>query len=130
MKKIIFAAIISLLTVICVSATVAVSSASENYSSSVTAAIAGMNESIDFDTNTLAVIYNLMPQRVKNLCVASYKDIAPRIEKNIGRTFYYQGVAITPIDTVDGVDLKFSCDGHSVVVDNYTRAEFDVIFGL
>ena len=130
MKKIIFAAIISLVTVLCVSATVANANVSENYSSSVTAKVAGMNEVFDFDTKTLVIIYNLMPQRVKELCTASYQDIAPRIEKNPGRTFYYQGVAITPVKTANGTDLKFSCGGHSVVVKNYTRAETDVIFGL
>lgn len=73
MKKIFFAAIISLVTVLCVSATVADSNAGDNYSSSVTATVAGMNEGIDFDTKTLVVIYNLMPQKIKDLCVESYK---------------------------------------------------------
>lgn len=129
MKKIFFAAIISLVTVLCVSATVADSASSENYSSSVTATVAGMDEGIDFDTKTLVVIYNLMPQKVKDLCVASYKDIAPRIEKS-SKSFTYEGVAITPIRTANGTDLKFSCEGHSIVVKNYTKAEFDRIFGL
>ena len=131
MKKIFFAAIISLVTVLCVSATVAdTSNATENYSSSVTATVAGMNEGFDFDTKTLAVIYNLMPQRVKDLCVASYKDIAPRIEKSGSKGFTYDGVAITPIITDHGTDLKFSCGGHTLVVKNYTKAEFDRIFEL
>ena len=130
MKKIIFAAIISLVTVLCVSATIAEANVSENYSSSVTAKVAGMNERFDFDTKTLVIIYNLMPQRVKELCTASYQDIAPRIEKNLGRTFYYEGVAITPTKTANGTDLKFSCGGHSVIVKNYTKAETDMIFGL
>ena len=128
MKKIFFAAIISLVTVLCVSATVA-TPATENYSSSVTATVAGMNEGFDFDTKTLVVIYNLMPQKVKDLCVASYKDIAPRIEKS-SKSFTYESVAITPIRTDNGTDLKFSCGGHTVVVKNYTKAEFDSIFGL
>ena len=130
MKKIFFVAIISLVTVLCVSATVADSAIAENYSSSVTATIAGMNEAIDFDTKTLATIYNLMPQKVKDLCVASYKDIAPRIEKSGSNGFTYEGVKIVPIKTANGMDLKFSCQGHSLVVKNYTKAEFDKIFGL
>ena len=130
MKKIFFAAIISLITVLCVSATVADSNAGDNYSSSVTATVAGMNEGIDFDTKTLVVIYNLMPQKVKDLCVASYKDVAPRIETAGTKGFIYQGVAIRPIKTDDGVDLKFTCGGHTIVVENYTRSEFDSIFGL
>ena len=130
MKKIFFAAIISLGTVLCVSATVADSAVSDNYSSSVTATVSGMNEGFDFDTKTLVVIYNLMPQRVKELCVASYKDIAPRIEKSGSKGFTYEGVAITPIRTDSGMDLRFSCGGHTVVVKNYTKAEFDSIFGL
>lgn len=129
MKKIFFAAIISLVTVLCVSATVADSNAGDNYSSSVTATVAGMNEEIDFDTKTLVVIYNLMPQKIKDLCVASYKDIAPRIEKS-DKGFTYEGVAITPIRTANSTDLKFSCGGHTVLVKNYTKAEFDRIFGL
>ena len=129
MKKIFFAAIISLVTVLCVSAAVADSNAGDNYSSSITATMAGMNEGIDFDTKTLVVIYNLMPQKVKDLCVASYKDIAPRIEKS-SKSFTYEGVAITLIRTDNGTNLKFSCGGHTVVVKNYTKAEFDSIFGL
>ena len=131
MKKIFFAAIISLVTVLCVSATVAdKSTVTENHSSSVTATVAGMNEGFDFDTKTLVVIYNLMPQRVKELCVSSYKDIAPRIEKSGSKGFTYEGVAITPTRTDSGMDLRFSCGGHTVVVKNYTKAEFDSIFGL
>ena len=126
MKKIIFAAIISLVTVLCVSATVADTDA--NYSSSVTATIAGVAEDIEFDTKTLVTIYNLMPQKVKDLCTGSYNDIAPKVEKSTGKTFYYEGVAITPTKTADGIDLKFNCGGHSVVVKNYNKAEFDNVF--
>ncbi len=129
MKKIFFAAIISLVTVLCVSATVA-SIPAGNFTSSVTATIAGSDESIDFDTKTLVTIYNLMPQKVKDLCVASYMDIAPRIEAAGTKGFTYQGVAIRPIKTDDGIDLRFSYDGHTIVVENYTRSEFDSIFGL
>ena len=129
MKKIFFAAIISLITVLCVSATVA-SIPADNFSSSVTATIAGSDESIDFDTKTLVTIYNLMPQKVKDLCVASYKDVAPRIEAAGTKAFTYQGVTIRPIKTDDGVDLKFTCGGHTIVVENYTRSEFDSIFGV
>lgn len=129
MKKIFFAAIISLITVLCVSATVA-SIPADNFSSSVTATIAGSDEGIDFDTKTLVTIYNLMPQKVKDLCVASYKDVAPRIEAAGTKAFTYQGVTIRPIKTDDGVDLKFTCGGHTILVENYTRSEFDLIFGL
>lgn len=130
MRKIFFAAILSLVTVLCVSATVAevTNADSMDYASSVTATIAGDCEGIDFETKTLVVIYNLMPQKVKDLCVASYKDIAPRIEKS--KAFTYQGVRITPIQTDEGTDLKFSCNGHTVVVENYSRSEFDAIFGI
>lgn len=130
MRKIFFAAILSLVTVLCVSATVAevTNADSMDYASSVTATIAGDGEGIDFETKTLVVIYNLMPQKVKDLCVASYKDIAPRVEKS--KAFTYQGVRITPIQTEEGTDLKFSCNGHTVVVENYSRSEFDAIFGI
>lgn len=129
MKKIFFAAIISLVTVFCVSATVADTDSVETYSSSITATVAGMNEGIDFDTTTLVAIYNLMPQKIKDLCISSYKDIAPRIERS-GKGFSYEGVTISPIKSANGTDLKFSCGGHSVLVKNYTKAEFDRIFGL
>ena len=129
MKKIFFAAIISLVTVLCVSATVVEINPDDNYSSSVTAIVAGMNEGIDFDTKTLVFIYNLMPQKIKELCVESYKDIAPRIEKS-GKGFTYEGVSITPIRTANGTNLKFSCGGHTVLVKNYTKAEFDRVFRL
>ena len=130
MKKIFFAAIISLVTVLCVSATVVEINSDHNYSSSVTATIAGMNEGIAFDTKTLVVIYNLMPQKIKDLCVSSYEDIASRIEKSGSNGFTYEGVKIVPIKSASGMDLKFSCQGHSLVVKNYTKAEFDKIFGL
>ena len=130
MKKIFFAAIISLVTVLCVSATVADVNSADNYSSSVTATIAGVAEDVDFDTKTLVVIYNLMPQKVKDLCISSYKDIAPRIEMSGSNGFTYEGVKIVPVKTTNGTDLKFSCNGYSIVVKNYTKAEFDAIFGL
>ena len=130
MRKIFFAAILSLVTVLCVSATVAeINNANSiDYASSVTATIAGDDEAIDFETKSLVVIYNLMPQKVKDMCTASYKDIAPRIEKS--KPFTYQGVRITPIVTENGTDLKFCCNGHTVVVENYIKAEFDAIFGI
>ena len=130
MRKIFFAAILSLVTVLCVSATVAeINNANSiDYASSLTATIAGDDEAIDFETKSLVVIYNLMPQKVKDMCTASYKDIAPRIEKS--KPFTYQGVRITPIVTENGTDLKFCCNGHTVVVENYTKAEFDAIFGI
>lgn len=127
MKKIIFAAIISLITVLCVSATVT-NIPADDFSSSITATIAGSDENIDFDTRTLVTIYNLMPQKVQDLCVASYMDIATRIERS-GSRFTYQGVTIIPIKTSNGTDLKFSYGGHTILVKNYTRQEFDNVFG-
>ena len=129
MKKIFFAAILSLVTVLCVSATVADSNSTDTYSSSITATVAGMNEGIDFDTKTVVAIYNLMPQKIKDLCISSYENIAPRIEKS-DKGFTYEGVTITPIRTTNGTDLKFSYGGHTVLVKNYTKAEFDRVFRL
>lgn len=131
MKKIFFVAIVSLVSVLCVSATVSNSaSVSGENTSSVTATIAGIDEEFNFDTKTLVAVYNLMPQKVKKLCVASYNDIAPRIETSGSRGFTYAGVRITPIKNANGIDLKFSYGGHTVVVKNYTKSEFDGIFGL
>ncbi len=129
MKKIIFVAIFSLVSMFCVAAPAAEVSTTEN-KSTVTAIIPGVDEEISFDTKTLATIYTLMPQKVKKLCVSCYKSIAPRIEKSIGKRFTYQGVAITPTRTANGISLKFSYKGNSVIVDNYTKAEFDKFFGL
>lgn len=129
MKKLFFIAALSLVTVFGISATVVESSTTDSYTSSVTASISGLGEDIDFDTSTLATIYNLMPQRVKELCVDSYADISSRIEKS-GNSFTYAGVKIKPVATEDGTDLQFSYGDHKVVVENYTKAEFDKIFGL
>ena len=130
MKKVFFIAIISLVSVVCVAATAADETATTNYTSSVTVKIAGEDAEMGFDTKTLVAIYNLLPERVKAFCVGSYKAIAPRIESSIEEQFTYEGVAITPIATDYGVNLKFSYGGHTLVVDNYTKAEFDRIFGL
>lgn len=129
MKKIFYAAIISIVTVLCISATIANTSAGA-YSSSVTAKIAGVSDDIELETGALVQFYNMMPLSVKNLCTASYRDIAPNVEKNIGKSFAYCGVKISPIKTENGIDLKFQAGGHSLVVKNYTQAEFDTIFGL
>ena len=129
MKKIIFIAIFSLVSVFCVAATTA-DATTPAKKSTVTARISGVNEEISFDTKTLAAIYNLMPQKVKVLCTSSYKSIAPRIETCVGKRFVYEGVAITPTKTANGMSLKFSYGGHTVTVENYTKAEFDKIFGL
>ena len=129
MKKIIFIAIFSLVSVFCVAATTA-DATTPAKKSTVTARISGVDEEISFDTKTLAAIYNLMPQKVKALCTSCYKSIAPRIETSVGKRFVYEGVAITPTKTADGISLKFSYGGHTVTVENYTKAEFDKIFGL
>ena len=129
MKKIIFIAIFSLVSVFCVAATTA-DATTPAKKSTVTARISGVDEEISFDTKTLAAIYNLMPQKVKALCASSYKSIAPRIETCAGKRFVYEGVTITPIRTADGINLEFSYKGHTVIVDNYTKAEYDKIFGL
>lgn len=129
MKKIFFIAILSLASMFSVAAPITdVTTSTEN--TSVTAKISGVEEDFDFDIKTLVAIYNLMPQKVKRLCTNSYKSIAARIEKNGGKRFVYEGVTITPTKTANGVNLKFSYGGHSVVVENYTKAEFDKIFGL
>ena len=127
MKKVFFIAALSIVVVFGISATAV--TANEEYASSVTASIAGMDEEIEFDTATIVAIYNLMPERVKEMCVESYGDISARIEKS-GRDLTYAGVKIRPLATEDGTDLQFSYGGHTLVVENYTKAEFDKIFGL
>ena len=129
MKNIFFIAILSLISMFSVAAP-ATDVTTSTEKSSVTARISGVDEDIDFDTKTLVAIYNLMPQKVKKLCVSSYKSIAPRIEKSVGKRFVFEGVAITPVKTATGIDLEFSYGGHSLVVENYTKAEFDKVFGL
>lgn len=129
MKKIFFIAILSLVSMFSVAAPTTDATTSGK-KTTVTVKIAGVDEGIDFDTKTLATIYNLMPQKVKKLCLGSYKSIAPRVEKSTGKRFVYEGVAITPIKTADGINLKFSYGGHTVIVENYTKAEVDRIFGV
>ena len=129
MKKIFFIAILSLVSMFSVAAP-ATNVTTSTEKSSVTARISGVEEDFDFDTKTLVAIYNLMPQKVKQLCASSYKSIAPRIEKSIGKRFVFEGVTITPVKTATGINLEFSYCGHSLVVENYTKAEFDKVFGL
>ena len=129
MKKIFFIAILSLVSMFSVAAP-ATNVTTSTEKSSVTARISGVEEDFDFDTKTLVAIYNLMPQKVKQLCASSYKSIAPRIEKSIGKRFVFEGVTITPVKTATGINLEFSYGGHSLVVENYTKAEFDKVFGL
>ena len=129
MKKIFFIAILSLVSMFSVAAP-ATNVTTSTEKSSVTARISGVDEDFDFDTKTLVAIYNLMPQKVKQLCASSYKSIAPRIEKSIGKRFVFEGVTITPVKTATGINLEFSYGGHSLVVENYTKAEFDKVFGL
>ena len=129
MKKIFFIAILSIVSMFSVAAP-ATDATTSTEKSSVTARISGVDEDIDFDTKTLVAIYNLMPQKVKKLCVSSYKSIAPRIEKSVGKRFVFEGVAITPVKTATGINLEFSYGGHTLVVENYTKAEFDKVFGL
>ena len=129
MKKIFFIAILSLVSMFSVAAPTT-DATTTGKKTTVTVKIAGVDEGIDFDTKTLSTIYNLMPQKVKKLCLGSYKSIAPRVEKSVGKRFVYEGVVITPVKTADGINLKFSYGGHTLVVENYTKAEFDRIFGL
>ncbi len=127
MKKFFFLAALSIVTVFGVSATVA--TPSDNYTSSVTASVAGLDNPIEFDTKTLVTIYNLLPDEVRTMCIDSYAHISSRIEQT-GKGLRYAGVRVTPITTDNGTDLKFSYGNHSVLVENYTKAEFDRIFGL
>ena len=129
MKKIFFIAILSLVSMFSVAAPTT-DATTTGKKTTVTVKIAGVDEGIDFDTKTLSTIYNLMPQKVKKLCLGSCKSIAPRVEKSVGKRFVYEGVVITPVKTADGINLKFSYGGHTLVVENYTKAEFDRIFGL
>lgn len=127
MKKVFFIGALSLLTIFGISATVATPSG--EFNSSVTASLAGLDNPIAFDTKTLATIYNLMPDEVQSMCRESYADISSRIETT-GKSFTYAGVKITPIATDEGTDLKFSYGGHLVLVEEYTKAEFDRVFNL
>lgn len=127
MKKFFFIAALALVTLFGISATVA--TPSDEYNSSVTANIKGVGRSIAFDTKTLVTIYNLLPGDLQQICVDSYKNISSRLESS-NRSFRYAGVKISPRTTADGTDLQFSYGGHKVVVGNYTKAEFDRIFGL
>lgn len=131
MKKVFFVTALSIAAIFGISATAATLSTntSSNHTSSVTATIAGMDREFVFDTETLVAIYNLMPQDVKELCVDSYADISSRIEKS-KKSLTYAGVKITPTQTSEGTNLTFSRGGCKVVVNNYTKNEFDTIFSM
>lgn len=131
MKKFFFAAVVALVSLVCISANAESTAVPvDNYSSSITVNLAGAGEGINFETGKLVLVYNLMPQKVKDLCVASYKAIAQKIEKYGTRSFTYEGVTITPVNANGRTDLEFSCQGHTLTVENYNRVEFDAIFGL
>jgi hypothetical protein len=131
MKKVFFIAALALVTVFGLSATVMTSADSDsNYSFSLTASPAGMDEDFEFDATTLVAIYNLMPDKVKSLCIEEYEKVAPKIEECNGESFTYAGVKITPITTDNGTDLKFTYKGHTAMVKNYSKAELDKVFGL
>lgn len=127
MKKVFFVSALALVAVFGISATVA--TPTEEFRSSVTARVAGLDNPIAFDTKTLVTIYNLMPNEVQTMCRESYADISSRIETT-GKSLTYAGVRITPITTDEGTDLELSYDGHSLLVENYSKAEFDAIFSL
>ena len=129
MKKLLFIAVLSLVSVFCISATVVDHGSEESCISSSSVLVSGLGEDITFDVSTLTTIYNLMPQRVKDLCVDSYADVSSRIESS-NKSFTYQGVKITPIKSNGQTNLKFSYGGYSVLVENYTKAKFDAIFGM
>lgn len=126
MKRFFFIAALATVTVFGIAATV---TPSEEYRSYVTANISGLGKSIEFDTKTLVAIYNLLPADVQKMCVDSYADISSRLE-NSDRSFTYAGVKITPTQDEGDRDLCFTYGGHKVVVEDYTKAEFDKIFGL
>ena len=130
MKKVFFAAALSIVAIFGVSATVAnlSTTSSENHTSSVTATIKGMDREFKFDTETLVAIYNLMPQDVKELCSESYYDISSKIEKS-NTSITYAGIKITSTQTAEGTNLTFSRGDYKVAVNNYTKSEFDAIFG-
>lgn len=131
MKKVFIIATLSIVAIFGISATAANfnTKTSANYTSSVTASIAGTNSEFAFDTETLVAIYNLLPQDVKEVCVDSYSDISSKIETS-NRSLTYAGVKITPIKTNEGTNLTFSLGKYKVVVNNYTKSEFDSVFGL
>ena len=131
MKRVFFVAMLSLITLFGISATVANfgTTTSDNHPSSVTAYVAGLDKEFEFDTETLVAIYNLMPRDVQSLCRDSYTAISSRLERS-SKAFTYAGVKITPISQDESTDLKFCYGRHSVVVNNYTKDEFDTIFGL
>lgn len=126
MKRFFFIAALATVTVFGIAATV---TPSEEYRSYVTANISGLGKSIEFDTKTLVAIYNLLPADVQKMCVDSYADISSHLE-NSDRSFTYAGVKITPTQDEGDRDLCFTYGGHKVVVEDYTKAEFDKIFGL
>ena len=120
MKKIIFAALLALTTIICMSATTADKSVNSNTSNAtVEYAVPNIISGI-IELDQFKKIYALMPQDIKEQAQIAYNDIVSK-DKSY---FHYAGVRVKHTDTT----WEFHYNGAKIIVRNATRTELNEIF--
>lgn len=127
MKKIFFAAAVSLVTVFCVSATVF-----NNSSSDETTSVSQSNAEIEYSISEtingsmplarFTTIYNLLPADIQKAMRESYKSISAKKKSQ----FYYCGVLVKHYNDT----WEFHHSGCSIIVRNASEEELDEIFEI
>jgi hypothetical protein len=120
MKKIIFAALLALTTIICVSATTASNSETSNSSNATVEYVIPNIISGSIQLDQFKKIYALMPQDVKEQAEIAYNDIVSKNKSD----FHYVGVRVKHTETT----WEFYYNGGKIIVRNATRAELNEIF--
>ena len=120
MKKIIFAALLALTTIICVSATTASNSETTNSSNATVEYVVPNIISGSIQLDQFRKIYALMPQDIKEQAEIAYYDIV----FNDKPDFYYAGVRVKHTDTT----WEFHYNGAKIIVRNATRDQLNEIY--
>lgn len=120
MKKFIFAALLALTTIICVSATTASNSETTNSSNATVEYVIPNIISGSIQLDQFKKIYALMPQDVKEQAEIAYNDIVSKNKSD----FHYAGVRVKHTETT----WEFYYNGGKIIVRNATRAELNEIF--
>ena len=120
MKKIIFAALLALTTVICVSATTASNSETSNSSNATVEYVIPNIISGSIQLDQFKKIYALMPQNIKEQAEIAYNDIVSKDKSD----FHYAGVRVKHTETT----WEFHYNGAKIIVRNATRDELNEIF--
>lgn len=120
MKKIIFAALLALTTVICVSATTASDSETSNSSNATVEYVVPNIISGSIELDQFKKTYALMPQDIKEQAEIAFNDIVSKDKSD----FHYAGVLVKHTDTT----WEFHYNGAKIIVRNATRTELNEIF--